>query len=171
MSSLPLVILIFLIQVLVIRQLGQEVVFRWRDMFVNFSPALVEIVTFGQGLALGIPLLIIATTLLAGLGAALVLLPDRWRVALLNGFLWTLALGLFSENVTQILDQFDGRVVIRFLFQARSLNPLAAFLIFAGAFAVAYFRVHKSAQNRWAKMSPSQQKRGRVIGMCWVFSY
>lgn len=66
-SSLPLVILIFLIQVLVVRQIDQEVVFRWRSMFVNFSPALVEIVTFGQGLALGIPLLIIATTLLAGL--------------------------------------------------------------------------------------------------------
>lgn len=164
-SSLPLVILIFLIQVLVVRQIDQEVVFRWRSMFVNFSPALVEIVTFGQGLALGIPLLIIATTLLAGLGAALVLLPDRWRVALLNSFIWTLAIGLFSENVTQILDQFNGRVVIRFLFQARSLNPLAAFLIFAGAFAVAYFRVHESVQKRWAKMPSSQQKRGRVTGI------
>lgn len=164
-SSLPLIFLIFLIQVLVIPQIGQEVVFRWRDMFVNFSPVLVNMLTFGQGLALGIPLLILATTILAGIGAALVLLPKRLKVALLNAFIWTLGIGIFSENVTQILNQFGARGIIRFLFQARALNPLAAFLIFAGAFAVAYFQVHASAQNRWASMSSSQQKRGRTIGI------
>ncbi|MGB7873947.1 MAG: hypothetical protein WBL25_06150 [Anaerolineales bacterium] len=164
-SSLPIVVLIFLIQVLVIRQIDQEVVFRWRDMFVNFSPALVEMLTFGQGLAVGIPLLILASAILAGIGAALVLLPGRRRVALLNAFIWTLVIGLLSENVTQILNQFGAKVIIRFLFQARSLNPLAAVLIFAGTFAVAYFGVHKIAQNRWAKMPSSQQKRGRQIGI------
>lgn len=164
-SSLPLVVLIFLIQVLVIPQIDQEVVFRWRDMFINFSPALVDLLTFGQGLAMGIPLLILASVILAGIGAALVLLPGRWRVALLNAFIWTLGIGLFSENVTQILNQFGAKVVIRFLFQARSLNPLAALLIFVGAFFAAYFRVHKIAQNRWVELPPSQQKRGRTVGI------
>ena len=164
-SSLPLVILIFLIQVLVIRQIDQEVIFRWRDMFVNLSPVLADLLTFGQGLVVGIPLLILASVILAGLGAALVLLPSRLKIALLNAIIWTLGIGIFSENVTQILNQFGGRGVIRFLFQAKSLNPLAAILIFAGAFAVAYFRVHKTVQNRWAKMPASQQKRGRTIGM------
>ena len=164
-SSLPLLVLIFLIQVLVVPQINQEVVFRWRDMFVNFSPVLVEMLTFGQGLALGIPLLIIASMILAGIGSALILLPDRWRVALLNAFIWTLGLGLFSENVTQILNQFGARGIIRFLFQAKSLNPLAAVLIFIGAFLVAYFQAHVSAQNRWDKMPANQQKRGRTIGI------
>ncbi len=164
-SSLPLIVFIFLIQVLVIRQIDQEVVFRWRDMFVNFSPVLVELLTFGQGLAVGIPLLILASVVLAGIGSAVILLPDRWRVALLNGFIWVLGIGIFSENVTQILNQFGGKVIIRFLFQSRSLNPLPAILIFVGAFVVAYFRVHVSVQNRWAKMPPSQQKKGRSIGI------
>ena len=164
-SSLPLLVLIFLIQVLVVPQINQEVVFRWRDMFVNFSPVLVEMLTFGQGLALGIPLLIIASVILAGIGSALILLPDRWRVALLNASIWTLGLGLFSENVTQILNQFGARGIIRFLFQAKSLNPLAAVLIFIGAFLVAYFQAHVSAQNRWDKMPANQQKRGRTIGI------
>ena len=164
-SGIPLILLIFLIQVLVIPQIDQEVVFRWRDMFINFSPALVDLLTFGQRLVVGIPLLILASVILAGIGAALVLLPSRWRVALLNAFVWTLALGLFSENVTQILNQFGGKVVIRFLFQAKSLNPAAAILIFAGAFAVAFFRVHVTAQNRWANLSTSQQKRGRTVGI------
>jgi len=164
-SSLPLIVLIFLIQVLVIPQIGQEVVFRWRDMFVNFSPVLVDLLTFGQGLAVGIPLLILASVILAGIGSALVLLPDRWRVALLNGFIWMLGIGLFSENVTQILNQFGARGVIRFLFQAKSLNPLAAVLIFVGAFLAAYFQVHVSVQNRWDKVPTDQQKKGRSIGI------
>jgi branched-chain amino acid transport system permease protein len=164
-SSLPLIILIFLIEVLVIRQLNQEVIFRWRSMFVNFSPGLVDLLTFGQGPTLGIPLLVLVSALLAGLGATFILLPDRLRVALLNGFIWTLGIGIFSENVTQILDQFGGRVIIRFLFQQRSLNPLATVLIFVGAFAVAYFRVHATVQNRWTNIPASQQKRGRVISL------
>ena len=165
LSSLPLIFLIFLIQVLVIPQIGQEVVFRWRDMFINFSPGLVDLLTFGQGLAVGIPLLILASMILAGIGAALVLLPDRLRVALLNAFIWTLVIGLFSENVTQILNQFGAKFLIRFLFSAKSLNPLAAILIFSGAFAAAYFRVHKTVQKRWATMPASQQKRNRTIGI------
>jgi len=52
-ASIPSIILIFLIEILVAPQIGQEVTFRWRDMFVNFSPELVNILTFGQGLAIG----------------------------------------------------------------------------------------------------------------------
>lgn len=163
-SSLPLIILIFLIQVLVISQMDQEVIFRWRDMFVNFSPVLVEMLTFGQGLAVGIPLLILASVVLASVGAALVLLPTRWRVAFLNGFVWMLAVGIFSENVTQIMNQMPGgRSLIRFVFQQKALNPLAAVLIFVGAFLVAYFGVHKKAQNRWTAIPANQQKRARTI--------
>lgn len=164
-SSLPLVILIFLIQVLVISQIDQEVIFRWRDMLPNFSPVLVEMLTFGQDYVVGIPLLILALVILAGIGSALVLLPVRWRVALLNAFIWTLAIGIFSENVTQILNQFRAKFIIRFLFQAKALNPLAAILIFGGAFAVAYYRVHSYAQDRWDKMPPQRQKRNRTIGI------
>jgi hypothetical protein len=107
-SSLPLIVLIFLIQVLVIRQTDQEVVFRWRDMFVNFSPVLVELLTFGQGLAVGIPLLILASVVLAGISSAVILLPDRWRVALLNAFIWVLGIGIFSEYFSQMLNHFGG---------------------------------------------------------------
>jgi len=58
-----------------------------------------------------------------------------------------------------------GKIINRFLFQARALNPLAAILISAVAFVVAYFRVHKIGQDRWAKMPATQQKRGRTVGI------
>ena len=165
LASIPSLILIFLIEILVVPQTGQDVIFRWRDMFVNFSPTLVEILTFGQGLALGIPLLVIFFALIAALGAAFVLLPDRLRIALINGFAWTLGIGIFSENVTQILTQVANRDIINFLFLQKTLNIPAAILIFIIAFMAAYFRVDKSAKNRWMAMPAQKQKNGRLIGI------
>ncbi len=169
-SSVPLILLVFLVQVLVIPQIDQEVIFRWRDMLVNFSPVLVELLTFGQGLAVGIPLLVLVSAILAGISSALVLLPGRWRTALLNVIIWTLGTGLFSENVTQILNanlfsNLGGKMINRFLFQAKALNPLAAILIAVVSFAVAYFRVQKIGQDRWTAMSADKQKRGRTVGI------
>lgn len=163
-SILPL-FLIFLIQILVVQRAGQDVVFNWRNMFVNFSQTLINILTFGQGPWLGSFLLVIVSALLAGIGAALILLPSRPRLALLNAFLWVLGMGIFSENVTQILNQLGLRFLIRFLFLQKTLNPIAAILIFAGAFAVAYFRVHESVQNRWTGLSSKQKKQGSRIGL------
>lgn len=164
-SSIPILFLIFLIQTLVIPQIGQQVVFNWRDMFVNFSPGLIEILTFGQGPVLGTFLLILVSTALAGIGSALILLPPRPRLALLNAFIWTLGMGIFSDNVTQILNQVGGRVIIRFLFLQKTLNPLAAVLIFIGAYAVAYFRVERSVKNRWDGLSPAVKKQRSRVGL------
>ena len=164
-SSIPPIILIFLIQVLVVPQIGQDVVFTWRDMLPNFSPTLIEILTFGQGLGFGILLLVLASTLLAGVGAALILLKARPRIALLNAFIWVFGMGIFSENVTQILNQIGGRFLIRFLFIQKTLNPIAAILIFVIAFAAAYFRVHTKVTDRWAAMSPAQKKQNSRVGI------
>ena len=164
-SSIPPIFLIFLIQILVVPQIGQDVVFNWRDMLPNFSTTLIEILTFGQGLAFGIFLLVLVSTLLAGIGAALILLAARPRIALLNALLWVLGMGFFSENVTQILNQIGGRFLIRFLFQQKTLNPVAAVLIFVIVFAVVYFRVHAKVTDRWAGLSPAQKKRGSRVGM------
>ena len=164
-SSIPPLILIFLIEVLVIQRAGQEVVFNWRDMFVNFSQTLIDILTFGQGPVVGSLLLVLASATLAGIGAALILLPSQPRIALLNALIWVLGMGFFSENVTQILNQIGGRFLIRFLFVQKTLNPVAAILIFAGAFAVAYFRVHTAVQSRWEGMSAVQKKQGSRVGI------
>ena len=164
-SSIPPLILIFLIEVLVIQRAGQEVVFNWRDMFVNFSQTLIDILTFGQGPVAGSLLLVLASATLAGIGAALILLPSQPRIALLNALIWVLGMGFFSENVTQILNQIGGRFLIRFLFVQKTLNPVAAILIFAGAFAVAYFRVHTAVQSRWEGMSAVQKKQGSRVGI------
>ncbi|RME82227.1 MAG: hypothetical protein D6775_11465, partial [Caldilineae bacterium] len=165
LSSIPLVILIFLIRILVIPQVGQDVTFRWRDMLVNFSPALVELLTFGQGLTAGIPILIVLLTVLAGLASALVWLPLRWRSAFISGIIWTLGVGVFSENVGQIVRQIFGRGLLKFMFAGKSLNPVAAGLIFVIAFGVTYFRVLGRARSQWQVLPPTVQTQGRRLGI------
>jgi len=164
-SSLPLILLIVLIQILVIPQTGQDVVFRWRDMLVNFSPGLVELLTFGQGMALGIPALIVLNAIIGGLASAFILLPKRLSAALLNGALWVIGVGIFSENVGTIIAQIFGRGLLKFLFQNKALNPLAAVLLFAAAFLLSYFGIRRTAQSRWSKLPSSRQKQGRLVGV------
>jgi branched-chain amino acid transport system permease protein len=162
-SSIPLILLIFIIEFFVVRTAGQESIFKLREMFVNFSPNLLDILTFGQGLGLGTLLRIIASALLGALGAIFVILPSRWGRAILNGAGWTLGLGLFSENVSQVVTQLLGHGAIKFIFQNKSLNPLAGAFIFIVAFLFSYFRTREGVSKRYQSLPPQAQKRGRLV--------
>lgn len=164
-SSIPLILLIFIIAIFVMRPEAQGGAFDLRNMFVNLSPGLVEILTFGQGLFPGIPILILVSALMGGLGASFVLLPQRWRVGLISGLAWTLIFGVFSENVGQIIQETFGRGLVRFLFANKALNPLAAVIILIIGFTAGYFTLHKQAQARWNTMPANRQSQSRIIGI------
>ncbi len=158
-TSLPLILLIIITLLFVLRPEVQGADFNLRDMFVNLSSELVEILTFGQGLFPGIPLLILFSALMAGLGAAFVLPSRRWRMGLISGIAWMLVIGIFSDTVQQIF----GRDIAKLLFQNKALIPLAAAIIFVFAFVVGFFSVHTRVQSRWQTIPPSRQSRARVI--------
>jgi len=158
-TSLPLIILIIITLLFVLRPAVQGAAFNLRDMFVNLSPELVEILTFGQGLFPGIPLLILFSALMAALGATFVLPSRRWRMGLISGIAWTLVIGIFSDTVQQIF----GRDIASFLFLNKALTPQAAVIVFVIAFVVGFFSVHTRVQSRWQTIPPSQQSRARVI--------
>ncbi len=172
-SAIPLLLLVVIIELFVIRTAGQEVTFRLRSMFVNFSPALSEILTFNLGPVVGSFAILLFGGLMSSLAAAFFMVTGRVRIALVNGILWTLGFGLFSENVSQILQELFSnlglaafaRSLIKILFQNKSLNPYAAIIIFVLAFIVAYMSIHKKATRRWTTLTPSQQQRGRTIGL------
>jgi len=172
-AAIPLVILVLIIDFFVIQTADTEPLFRLRSMFINFSPPLHEILTFNLGTVTGSIILIIFSTAMSVIAAFLYMLKPRLRTALLSGVLLTLAFGLFSENVSQIIQELFknlglsafARSLVKIIFQKKSLNPLAAIIIFILAFVVAYFRVHKQATNRWEKMDAPQQQRGRTIGI------
>ena len=166
-SVLPLLLAGF-IHLFVILPEGQEQAFVVRDMFVNFSPALVEILTFKLGLGIGSVILILVSGVLAAIGSSFVLLREPWRLAVVNAVAWTVGIGIFSENVAQIIQQVFGpslgRAIVRVVFAEKALTPIAAVVIFGGAFVVAYFRLHRQVTMRWEGLPAQRQQRGRAIG-------
>jgi branched-chain amino acid transport system permease protein len=162
-TSLPLILIVIVTLFLVVRPVIQGAAFTLRDMFINLSPELVEILTFGQGLFPGIPLLMLLSALMAALGAAFVLPSRRWSMGLMSGIAWTLVIGIFSDNVSLIVQQVFGRSMVRVLFVNEALTPQAAAIIFVIAFAAGFFSVHTSVHNRWQAIPPSRQSRAQVI--------
>lgn len=162
-SSLPLILLIVITVLFVLRPeiLGTE--YNLRDMFINLSPELVEILTLGQGLFPGIPLLLLLSGVMALLGTAFVLLPRRWSLGLISGIAWTLVFGIFSDNVSQIVQEVLGRGMIKVIFVNKALTPQAAVVIFVIAFLAGFFSVHTRFQVRWQGMPPGRQSRAQRI--------
>jgi branched-chain amino acid transport system permease protein len=161
-SSLFLVILTVIIQVFVVQAGEGPAIFKLRDMFLNFSPFLLGFLTFGQGLVLGNVILILVSGFLGLVGASFVLLPEKWRRGWINSLIWVLGLGLFSENVAQIVTQILGAGFNRFLFSNKALNPEVALVIFILTFAFGYFGVNSATRARWSRMPESRQKQGRI---------
>ena len=161
-SSLFLVILTVIIQIFVVQAGEGPAIFKLRDMFLNFSPFLLGFLTFGQGLVLGNVILILVSGFLGLVGASFVLLPEKWRRGWINSLIWVLGLGLFSENVAQIVTQILGAGFNRFLFSNKALNPEVALVIFILTFAFGYFGVNSATRARWSRMPESRQKQGRI---------
>ena len=162
-SSIFLVILTFVIQVFVIQVTDEESIFKLREMFVNFSPVLFDFLTFGKGLVLGNIMLTASFGVMGVLGASFVFLSEKTRHGWLNGLIWVLGIGLFSENVGQILREFNGTGLNKLLFTGKSLNPIAALIVFIIAFAAGYFGVKTATNNKWQALNPEQQKNGKLI--------
>jgi branched-chain amino acid transport system permease protein len=134
-------------------------------MFINVSPVLIELLTFGQSGVLGLAFLVIVSTLMGALGAALIVMPTRWEKALIGGVIWTLSIGLFSENVGQILTNIFGRGILKVLFDNKSLNPIAAILIFGLAFAFSFLSFSDKTKTRWLALPQQKQGLGRKVGL------
>ncbi len=128
-------------------------------MFVNINDELVQLITFGLGPALGSLTLVLVSTILGLAGASLELMDERLRKALINGLLWILLLGLFSENAATILQKFIGRAAVRWMFQNKSLNPIAAVVLFAVTFAFSYMGTGKKGRQKWESMPPAMRQQ------------
>lgn len=164
-SSTFLILLIVFVQLLVVRNAGEEAAFVWRDMFVNMSSHLVAFLTFGYEPFIGSLMLVAFLTLMGGAGSLFVFLPTKIWQALLSSIIWTLSIGLFSENVGQIIQETFSRDIVKALFSNKSLNPLPAALIFIITFAVGYFRTHEKARSGWVRLPQTAQKQGRIVGI------
>ncbi len=153
LSALPLVGLILLATNFDIRQ-----------FLINVSPALIDILTFGEGVTVGTSLLVVGIIAAALLAGAFHLLPERWQRPLLSSLVGTLTIGLFSEILTNRLRDFFGSGFVRLIFQSGALKPVTAAILFAlivGG-SILWGRQRKSVRGRLSALSPSQQRTLRL---------
>ena len=112
-----------------------------RDMFVSVTKGLIEILSFGQESALtGGLYLLLFLTVMGLLGAGLMLLPQRPRRALINGLVWMIGIGVMSELLNQVFQQFREygfieRDTVKILLKSGTLNQGFALFIFVMAVA------------------------------------
>lgn len=133
-----------------------------RSYFVNISPALIEILTFGQGPVVGSLLLAGIMAGLGLLGAAIHLIPVRIRRPIITALLVTLGLSLFSDVPLNIANQLFTRNTVRFLFGTKGITIAAAIIAFAIALVAAVFweaRGREMRRTRQATRTPEQSKR------------
>jgi branched-chain amino acid transport system permease protein len=137
-----------------------------RDYFVNVSPQLIEILTFGRGPVQGSLLLLGVMAGLGLLGAALHLFPLRIRRPLVNAVLITLGVSLFSDVPLNIANQFLDRSVVRLFFATKGLTLLAAGIVFVLSLAIAVWweaRGRAWREQRRATIAPEVQRRNSLI--------
>jgi branched-chain amino acid transport system permease protein len=134
-----------------------------QSIFIALSPDLLDMLTLGLGLELGVALLLVAATLAGLLGAALCLAPQGLRRALIPGAAAVVVAGVFQELIQLILQQYEGLSdVVGFFYTWEGLSPQGAVAIFAIATCVGLlFRALR--RRHVARNGPSDPRRERMI--------
>ncbi|MCH7662265.1 MAG: branched-chain amino acid ABC transporter permease [Chloroflexi bacterium] len=132
-----------------------------RSIFLNISPPLLELLTFGQSVMVGTGLLIVTAAILGATGAVIHLISKRWRSSLLMASTWMLTIGVLEDTVNQILRQI-GLASLKTLFYKGTggLTILGASILWVLFFALYYFVIAKRA-NIPADQKPERTQEQR----------
>jgi branched-chain amino acid transport system permease protein len=136
-----------------------------RQFLPNVSPKLIEGLTFGQDPFIGSMILIFVMGIVCSIAAAIHLLPDLIRKGILNGLLWTLSIGLFSEILSGRIRDFFGAGAVRLIFKSKALHPIVAVVIFAIAFGVTFWMGNRGDRDQSVakEISPEQEKKKKWL--------
>jgi branched-chain amino acid transport system permease protein len=125
-----------------------------RRIFIQVSPELLSILTFGRGVPLGLVLLVVYGAVLGLLGAGFRLLPDRYRRPLGVGLATTLTFALLQRIFPPLL--FELGLDTRWLY-----SPILLGLTVPGALLV--FAVSAGLAALWGARGPVVRERVRQL--------
>jgi len=131
-----------------------------RGMFVNATPALFGLLSFGRGTT-GLPLVILAWTVISILGGTFAILPPAIRRPLSAGGAAVLLLGLFQELLQLLLQEGTVRPLVRaFLFDNDGLIVRGALTGFAvvTVWSVVRQRWRPGIRTRFLRLTPRNRR-------------
>jgi len=135
-----------------------------RDMFINASPALFDILTRGIPLPLGALVPPVLCILTAWVVLGIFLLPEKYRRASILGILWVIVLGTLRDQILLILifqQEPISSILKSLLFAQSGLSLIGALVVFALAAGTSlYFSTHKRPTPKLR--TPQQQKKARI---------
>ena len=134
-----------------------------RAVFLNASPALYSLLTFGQGLA-GIWILPVIGAVMGLVGAAFLLLPENIRRPVSRGVLFLIFMALFSNlfRVVLINQGVVWGVIAKSLFGQTGLTLLGAILFFI---IVAGYNAFWAARGSNIRLRLNQLPKNRQVGL------
>ncbi|MGB8982943.1 MAG: branched-chain amino acid ABC transporter permease, partial [Anaerolineales bacterium] len=120
-----------------------------QGMFVNSSPALHKILTFGMEPVPGLLILIAVSAVMGVLASTVFLLPERVSRAIVQGLIWVLLIGLLRDLILTVTNRWGFLSgFIRLLFAASGLRLLGALVIFGLIAGLNYWRSGKPVSDR-----------------------
>jgi branched-chain amino acid transport system permease protein len=118
-------------------------------IFVNSSPILHKLLTFGQELVPGLLVLLVMSALMGLFASGIFLLPRRFSNALIQGLIWVLMIGLLRDLILTVTSRWGPLAsLFKSLFATSGLKPFGAVLLFAVIAGIYYWRGGKPAKKQ-----------------------
>ncbi|MGH2747036.1 MAG: branched-chain amino acid ABC transporter permease [Actinomycetota bacterium] len=138
-----------------------------RDIFLHFSPELVDTLTLSGGLGASFGFYLLGGAVLGSIGGAAHLLVERWRRPLSMAVTWVVVVGLLEALVKQLFRGAGLPGVNSFLFEVSGLSIAGAVIVFAVFFAlyVASGRREKSLRESFYSLPESERRKRAIVGM------
>ncbi len=138
-----------------------------RAVLINASPQLVDVLHWGQPVAIGTAINLVGGALLGAAGAGLRVAPGAFRRGLITALTAVIFLALMQTFVRQILTGLQLEAVADFVFAREGMTQIGAivtFILFA-AVGVYWAASRANVKRRFAALKPTQQRAARFSGM------
>src|SRR5919106_1710474 len=138
-----------------------------RDIFLHFSPELVDTLTLSGGVGVSFGAYLLGGAALGSIGGAAHLVGERWRRPLFMALTWVVVVGLLEALVKQLFTGADLSVVNSFLFEGSGLSIAGAVVVFAVFFAIyrASGRRKTSLRESFYSLPESERRKRAIVGI------
>lgn len=140
-----------------------------RNVFINFSPELVSLLTFGLPLIPGIIALLIVSAVIGMIGTGIFLLPSWIRRAVITAIMTIIFLGLFRDMIVTVVTRWGlFRNIFIWAFAQSGLTIPGAIIVFVLVGALVYWRASPESKPIVTFRTPNQQRAFRWVLMAFL---